>query len=187
MQELARRGLLTRRTYRGMEVRRVGADLVREIYQVRAALEPEALRFAVRLYTEETKAALRQTLVDSALAGTRHDLAELAFSNRRFHTLLHEPCPNRLLCAMIDDLSDQVALITVAGWRQEATWHNEALEHEAILGAIEAGDADEAARRLELHIRRALANLVEALRDSLPDHDGVAQEAEIPSDASQRR
>ena len=57
LQELKRRGLVTSRTHRGTEVRVVDAQMVREIYQVRIALEPEAIRHAVPCHDDETKAA----------------------------------------------------------------------------------------------------------------------------------
>lgn len=175
LQELARRGLVVGRTYSGMAVRTVEPAFVREIYEVRAVVETEALRMAVPFHTDETRALVRQALDRASSAGNAHDLVKLSFSNRRFHTLLTEPCPNVLMRRLIDDVSDQVALITVAGWRHAFTWIEEATEHAAIFEAVEAKDADEAAERMQAHIRRALVALL--------NH----YEAETPSDASQRR
>jgi DNA-binding GntR family transcriptional regulator len=175
LQELARRGLVTFRAYRGMEVRTIEPQLVRQIYEVRAALEPEALRQAMPLHDDMTKAELQSTLRESHIAGQAHDLVDLAVSNRLFHSLLYKPCPNDLLRGMIDDLADQVALISVAGWRAAFTWQEEAREHEAIFAAVETGKVREAAKLLESHIRRSLTGL---LRN---------YEKATPSDESQRR
>lgn len=171
LQELARRGLVTFRAYRGMEVRTIEPQLVQQIYEVRAVLEPEALRLAMPLHDETTKAELRATLRESNVAGQAHDLVDLAVSNRLFHSLLHKPCPNDLLRGLIDDLADQVALISVAGWRATFTWQEEAREHEAIFAAVEEGKTREAPKLLESHIRRSLKGLLRNYEKDTPSDD----------------
>jgi DNA-binding GntR family transcriptional regulator len=175
LQELSRRGLVTFRAYRGMEVRTIEPHIVLQIYQVRAVLEPEALRLAIPFQDETTKEEIASALRHARVAGDAHDLVDLAVSNRLFHSLLYKDCPNDLLRELIEDVADQVALITVAGWRAAFTWEEEAREHEAIFAAVEAGKAGEAARLLESHIRRSLKGLL-----------GNYEKA-IPREASQRR
>ncbi|MES1248318.1 MAG: GntR family transcriptional regulator [Actinomycetota bacterium] len=171
LQELARRGLVTFRAYRGMEVRTIEPRLVQQIYEVRAVLEPEALRLAMPLHDATTKAELASTLRESHVAGQAHDLVDLAVSNRLFHSLLYAPCPNELLRGMIDDVADQVALISVAGWRATFTWEEEAREHEAIFAAVEAGKVRDATKLLESHIRRSLKGLLRNYENATPSDD----------------
>jgi DNA-binding GntR family transcriptional regulator len=163
LQELKRRGLVTSRTHRGTEVRTVDARMVREIYQVRIALEPEAIRHAVPCHDDETKAALKTTLERAADAGRRGDLVELIFINRELHALLLEPCPNQMLKDLIEELSDQVALIAVSGWRTRPSWVDEGEQHTQIVDAVERGDADDAAALLRLHIEQSLDRVAAAV------------------------
>jgi DNA-binding GntR family transcriptional regulator len=162
LQELKRRGLVTSRTHRGTEVRVVDAQMVRDIYQVRMALEPEAIRYAVPEHDETTWAALRALLARAADAGQRGDLVELIFVNRELHTLLLEPCPNQMLKDMIEELSDQVALIAVSGWRTRPSWAAEGEQHTRIVEAVERGDADGAAALLRAHIEQSLVQAAAA-------------------------
>ena len=168
LQELARRGLVTFRAYRGMEVRTIEPSIARQIYEVRAVLEPEAVRQAMPFQDAATHAEIAAVLRHARAAGDAHDLVDLAVSNRLFHSLLYRPCPNELLRELIDDVADQVALITVAGWRAAFTWEEEALEHEAIFAAVEAGRAGEAGRLLESHIRRSLKGLLRNYENATP-------------------
>jgi DNA-binding GntR family transcriptional regulator len=169
LQELKRRGLVTSRTHRGTEVRVVDATMVRDIYQVRMALEPEAIRYAVPCHDAGTCAELRMVLERAAVAGQRGDLVELIFCNRELHALLLAPCPNQLLRDMIEELSDQVALIAVSGWRSRPSWVDEGEQHAAIVDAVERGDPDGAAVLLRAHIEQSLERAAE-----LADGDGIA-------------
>ena len=168
--ELKRRGLVTSRTHHGTEVREVDAEMVRDIYQVRMALEPEAIRYAVPGHDKTSVAALRATLARAADASRRGDLVELIFVNRELHALLLEPCPNQMLKEMIEELSDQVALIAVAGWRTRPSWATEGEQHTRIVEKVERGDADGAAALLRVHIEQSLLRAA-ALADGDVDGD----------------
>jgi DNA-binding GntR family transcriptional regulator len=159
LRDLSSRGLLVSRHYRGTEVVPVDEQMMREIYEVRAALEPEAIRLATPHHDAESCAALRRVLNQAATAAQTGDLVELSVANRLFHSLLYAPCPNARLKGLIEALRDQVALITVSGWRQSSTWEDEAREHSSIVDAVEQRDAKAAAARLRAHIQRARKSL----------------------------
>jgi DNA-binding GntR family transcriptional regulator len=169
LQELKRRGLVSSRTHRGTEVRVVDAQMVRDIYQVRMALESEAIRYAVPEHDEASCKALRATLERAADAGRGGDLVELIFVNRELHAQLLTPCPNRMLKEMIEELSDQVALIAVSGWRTRPSWDSEQEQHTRIVEAVERGDADGAADLLREHIEQSLGHAAAAADGDGPD------------------
>jgi DNA-binding GntR family transcriptional regulator len=157
LKTLAGAGLVTMSPYKGSAVRTVDDELVRSVYDLRLLLEPEALRRAVQAGGEWTGAgqALRR-------AGATVDRAERSLANRDFHRALYGGCGNPLLTGVLDGLRDQTALVSAAAWRRRPTWQGtpswqtEAAEHEAILAAAVAGDADTAARRLSDHIQSFL-------------------------------
>ena len=63
-----------------------------------------------------------------------------------------------MLAAVLDDLRDQTALVSAAAWQRapSPTWRTEAAEHDAIVGAAEAGDGDAASTLLRAHIESFL-------------------------------
>lgn len=143
---LAGSGLVIMSTYKGASVRVIDATIARSVYDLRALLEPEALRRAVEQGTDFTEA--REILAE---VGTG-DRAKASLTNRRFHRALYANCGNSLLVEILDGLRDQAALITVTGWGLDPTWQGEAAEHRAILTAAENGDAPGAESLLRKHI-----------------------------------
>ncbi|MEU6411391.1 GntR family transcriptional regulator [Microbispora sp. NPDC046933] len=155
---LAATGLVVIGPNRGVTVRVVGRADLRKAYEVRLLLEPWAIgRTAVSGHaTDGARAALAEAR--ALLAGA--DTAALSLANRRFHHELYARCGNELVVAQLDTLQDLAALgsVTVL-WRDRPTWPDEHGEHEAILAAVEAGDAALAERLTRRHIERSVARL----------------------------
>jgi DNA-binding GntR family transcriptional regulator len=140
LRDLARRGLITFHPYKGTVVTELSPIDGEQIFEVRLLVEPHAVQMAVPHHTRESLAKCRQALEAADVAGRKHgDLAELAVANRRFHQLLYQPCPNARLVSLLDNIQDQVALISATSWRRTATWPNEQSEHAKILDAVSDG------------------------------------------------
>jgi DNA-binding GntR family transcriptional regulator len=148
LKTLAGAGLVTMSPYKGAVVRVIDVDQARHLYDVRLLLEPEALRRSVDNSKNDWGAARRAL----AAADAAPDLVERNLANRDFHAALYAGCGNPLLIAMLADLSDQTALVSVAFWRRNPSWECEAAEHAAMLRAGCDGDADSAADLLRAHI-----------------------------------
>lgn len=150
-------GLVTISDYKGVSVREVDVELVRSVYDVRALLEPEALRRVVEGAAQDDEGA-RRGLKQARLALEEAVEAEgsgaRSLANRKFHRALYAGCGNPLLVEVLDGLSDRTALISRVGWDQENTWAAEVEEHRAILDAAERGLAMIAADLLKEHIER---------------------------------
>lgn len=154
---LAATGLVVIGPNRGVSVRVVGRDDLRKAYEVRLLLEPWAIgRTAASGGAGGARAALDEaaTLLDGA------DPARLSLVNRRFHRELYARCGNELVVAQLDTLQDLAALGTVTVlWRDRPSWRAEHEEHEAVLAAVEAGDAALAERLVRAHVERSVARL----------------------------
>jgi DNA-binding GntR family transcriptional regulator len=130
---------------------------IEDIYDMRAALEPLAVRLAVpRL----TKAQLRDAAHALEAADDEDDADTFGVRNAAFHLALMTPCERpRLLngIASLLDLSDRYQR---AALRDEE--HNARVreEHAALLAAARAGDAATAADLTERHVRQAGARLL---------------------------
>ncbi|WP_182902655.1 GntR family transcriptional regulator [Microbispora sp. H10830] len=155
---LAATGLVVIGPNRGVTVRVVGRADLRKAYEVRLLLEPWAIgrTAASGPAADGARAALAEAR--ALLAGT--DTAALSLANRRFHRELYARCGNELVVAQLDTVQDLAALgsVTVL-WRDRPTWPEEHEEHEAVLAAVEAGDAALAERLTRRHIERSVARL----------------------------
>jgi DNA-binding GntR family transcriptional regulator len=152
LKTLSGAGLVTMSPYKGASVRTVDDALAHAVYDIRILLEPEAVRRSAsrgeagRASWESAEAALDA-------ADLAKDRADRQQANREFHRALYIGCGNDLMLGILDGLRDQTALVSTAVWTRNATWEQEATEHRAILAAVEAGRADDAATLLEEHIR----------------------------------
>jgi DNA-binding GntR family transcriptional regulator len=149
--------------YKGASVRIVDAELARAVYEVRALVEPEAVRRAVLRGADLTEAADALADAEHAEASRHPDQAVMSLINRRFHRALYVGCGNPLMIKILDDLRDQTALITVAGWGIRPTWAAEIVEHRGVLKAARNGDADPAAELMRAHITTFADRVVQEL------------------------
>ncbi|MFJ9781792.1 GntR family transcriptional regulator [Amycolatopsis sp. NPDC101161] len=147
---LAGSGLVTMSTYKGASVRVMDAESAYAVYDLRALLEPEAVRRAVERGADFADA--RQVLAAVETGADAADRAKASLTNRLFHRALYAGCGNPLLVDVLDSLRDQAALITVTGWGFSPTWQGEAAEHRSILAAAESGNARQAEHLLRRHI-----------------------------------
>ncbi|WP_051579565.1 GntR family transcriptional regulator [Pseudonocardia acaciae] len=155
-------GLLTSTRNRGIAVRRLGAEDVRRIYEMRMLLEPWATaRAASDGGFDPTEA--RRALDDAARFVEADDQVRLSLANRGFHRALYSTCPNDMVVSALDDLQDLTALGTVSLlWEQWPTWRRELDEHREILRAVERRRPDEAEDLLRRHIGRSITRLTTA-------------------------
>jgi DNA-binding GntR family transcriptional regulator len=152
LKTLAGAGLVTMSPYRGATVREIDVTTAAAIYDLRLLVEPEAVGRAVRAAAAApagpwvpAEAALR-----ASAAAT--DQAQRSLANRDFHRALYLGCGNSLIVKVLDDLRDQTALVSALSWQQAPSWQQEAAQHQAILAAAQAGDADLATGLLREHI-----------------------------------
>ncbi|MFI9486117.1 GntR family transcriptional regulator [Promicromonospora sp. NPDC052451] len=147
-------GLVVVRPYVGVRVRELTQEDAVAIYETRLLLEPEATRRSVLrgMDTAAARAALER-------AARATEPAQRSLANRAFHAALWGASGNTILIGMLEGLRDQTALAAVTTWARQPSWRDEAQEHERILDAAEAGDADLAADLTRRHIAGFLDRL----------------------------
>jgi DNA-binding GntR family transcriptional regulator len=161
LKTLAGAGLVTMSPYRGATVRTIDSDTAAAVYDLRLLVEPEAVRRAVGRAAagDGAAGADRWAAAAAALAAAAAapEAAQRSLANRDFHRALYAGCGNSLIVEVLDDLRDQTALVSARSWKEVPSWAQEAAQHQAILAAARAGDAERAARLLREHISRFAA------------------------------
>lgn len=166
LKTLAGSGLVDMSQYKGVSVRTVDAGMARSVSDLRSLLEPEAVRRAVVAGAGTTDA--HAALDEAEKSARADDRAAMSLANRAFHRVLYRDCGNPLLVRILDDLSDQVALVSVAGWKVNPTWQEESVEHRGILDAFDAGEGERAATLLRAHIDGFADRAMRGLSDDPP-------------------
>ena len=135
---------------RGVRVAPLDATAIREISEMRAALEVVALRHAAPKLTQAHLAKIELALIEGDNAET---LQEFEAANRAFHQALVAPCGMPRLLASLDGLQRAnsravFAMARSAGWRPRSNQ-----DHRLILGALRARDIEQASGLLARHIQ----------------------------------
>ncbi|WEX91518.1 GntR family transcriptional regulator (plasmid) [Sinorhizobium garamanticum] len=150
LRRLEAQGLAVSEPRRGVRVASFGLEDVREVAEIRAALEVLALRHAA---PHLTSAILDQAERATVEADNAHNVRSWEEANRRFHRLLLTPCGMPRLLAAIDDLHAVSARFLFATWRSD--WEVRPVhDHRAILAFLRQGRTENAVAVLERHVQR---------------------------------
>ena len=165
LQRLVRDQLVTVIPRRGMYVSTIDVGELSTLYETRAVLEPYVTRLACARGTDAQWAQMRQVVDAARRSGAPAD--ELIGYDRECHEIVWAAADNRFLTDTLDMLyaqSDRLWHIYLAEVDDMADAVD---EHEAILHALEARDADRAASLVEAHIRAFDTQIGNAVRRRL--------------------
>ncbi|MCA0455616.1 MAG: GntR family transcriptional regulator [Chloroflexi bacterium] len=154
LHRLAHSGLVDMELARGATVHTLTPVEIRDISELRAELEPLALRQSIPHFTTSDFQQMRQVLVEAKQSLVAHDYQKLSSLNNSFHHALTHRATNHLLIKWLESLSDRRRLISMQGWSIDNRSLREWDEHSAILDALETGDGEAAVQRLRDHILR---------------------------------
>jgi GntR family transcriptional regulator of gluconate operon len=162
-------GLVREEPHRGTFVVRLTGDDVREIYDLRAALEARAAKqVAARGRPADIRALrrLHDRLLEAAEGG---DVATVSAADLAFHQSVCALTGNRRLCEVFMRHVPVLRNLMKLDEYLYQSLDDMATEHDPLMQAIEDGDAELAAARFEAHTERA-RDLVAAYIDTLPEH-----------------
>ena len=145
---------------RSAESAAVALGVPQELIEARVSVEPTVARLCAQRAATDDVARLR-ALVDDGEAVIRDGgpYSQLSQLGLRFHAQLGQCCGNRVLAdivghfVQVEDhplwvLANELAL------RNPEAQQEQVNEHRAILEAVEEGEADEAARKMSVHLQR---------------------------------
>jgi DNA-binding GntR family transcriptional regulator len=163
---LVEEGLVERRPYRGNFVRLFTARQVNDLYLVRKVLEGLAARLAVLASAEEDLDKIRSILDEAQQALEADDMAAYSTADAHFHDAIAQMSQNEILIEALGRLKRQIQIVRLGANHDPQVVARTALERPRILAALEARDADLAARLMEEHIdgvRRSMVAQLQAL------------------------
>jgi len=161
---LASEGLVLPLPQRGYRVTAATVDDLDDTYRLRLMLDPMAVRLAVANFDEDDRVHLRECFGKLVESYKRDEWPSHRVHHRNFHFALYSKCGSPWLLRFVSMLwenSDRYQRLSRAG-RGSPTQRLE--EHRGIMHAALDGDAEEAAQRMEDHLRltyRTVRGLVE--------------------------
>jgi DNA-binding GntR family transcriptional regulator len=167
LRKLETEGLVTQSGRTGLVVRELTEQDLTEVFYVREALEGMAARLAAENATPSEIVELRELLEDMQTVSKRGDVNVLRDLTGEFHKLVCRASHNRRL------LQSLTALLDYVRQDQSSTLYNKGRpadavkEHQKLLMAIEARDAEGAEKAAREHRRKTLELRKELRREQL--------------------
>ena len=145
---------------KGAFVKRLNADEAREIFDIRALIEAEAMNQSMELLTEEDFAA-----IDKILDEEEHCFDPVRYSdlNMRFHEELYKHCPNQHLRTMIRTLHANVSRYMTLYLDKMLHKELSQCEHRKLAEACRAKNKRLAKSVIKRHMERAGKELADYL------------------------
>jgi DNA-binding GntR family transcriptional regulator len=134
---LVRRGLLVKQRNRGVSVRELTPDDLREIYELREAIEVETVRILAGRRTVPDDA--RRLTEEVQALTTRSPRAEVIARDLGFHRALVEATGNARLLRVHEELGSEILLCLAQLVNGYASPKQIATEHTRLLESIERG------------------------------------------------
>ena len=160
---LAREGIIEYRPYKGSFVRTFTAEEVRNLFEVRKALEALAVRLAVTHLTNSGLDSLLGILDDVQAALDTNDLDLFNQADQRFHATIAQLSRNQTLVDQLDRLGLQVQMVRTIANRDPGLVERTMDERPKILAAIKTRNAQLAADLMERHIEGVCAAVTSQL------------------------
>lgn len=146
---LVAEGFVHFETPRRTVVRRLSPADVKELFELREALEVYAAGLAASRATPEDLADLRELLRAAASATEAGDAEKITDVNTRFHNRILAMAGNSLLTSVMEPVDGRLRWLT----RQNEEWPQLLTEHQDLYEAIASGDPERARAHTLTHVQ----------------------------------
>lgn len=163
IRKLELEGLVLMVPRKGAEVADIKEKNLRDVLEVRGALEELAVRLACDKISDGQIDALKQAAEDFKLTLKSGDVTKIAEADVKFHDVIYEATDNRRLVQLLNNLREQMYRYRVEYLKNEAAYPKLMEEHEEIIQKIANREKQAAVDTVCQHI----SNQVEAVVDTI--------------------
>jgi GntR family transcriptional regulator, carbon starvation induced regulator len=158
LHRLAGVGVVVVEPPRGARVAPVSSADAAELYELRLALDPLALRRSLEASRADGTEKVHRAEIRAAHRALREasDPVEGIEAHRAFHDALLARCPSQRLLALCRELGDHALRYQVLGGAPASRGSDPRAEHGRLVRFCIAGRVDDAVAELEAHLRHTL-------------------------------
>ena len=165
IRKLEQEGYVIMMPRRGTYVSSVSVNDIKEIFEIRSALESLSASLAtVRIEPDELE-KLRTLLTEIEGHIECKDIDKIVETDIEFHGLLYQVSRNERLVTIISNLKEQLARFRTLSMSYPGRLQETLEEHRAMVEAIAAGDVEAARDAAERHMEQAEETLLKAMRN----------------------
>jgi len=159
LRQLELEGLVNIIPNKGAYVTGISDKDVHDIYMIRSMLEGLCVRWATEHITQEQLEELDEIILLSEYHMDKGHSDQLTELDGRFHQILYEASQSRILDHVLSDFHKYVQLARRTSVKTEERAIKSIGEHNEILNAIKAKDAEKAGNLATIHIMHVMENL----------------------------
>lgn len=145
-------GLVTMIPRRGAEVAQITEKSLRDVLEVRSALDALAAELACERITPEIREKLKKACDEFETATHTYDAATIARADVELHDLIVEATGNVRLRQMVGNLAEQMYRYRFEYIKDDTQHQKLVEEHKIIYESIVQGDKETAVRAVKTHI-----------------------------------
>lgn len=150
--QLTTAGLVVKRPHKGNFVAEVGPTLLIEMFDVMGEYEAMAARLAARRASKEDIEKIREAHLDCTDAVLSGDTDDYYYKNEKFHKTILTAAHNSFLEEQSGILHRRLKAFRRLQLRTRGRMQSSFDEHNEVVKAIEAGDAQKAANEMRKHV-----------------------------------
>lgn len=144
---------------RGVIVLGVSSQDIHDIYEIRAAIEGIAARWAVDRITDEELNALKEVYELMEFYNFKKDVEKFAELNTKFHEIIYKATKSRYLEQVLKDFQYYMKKTRRKSLQVEGRIHESLKEHKYILDAFMDRDKEKAEKTLTTHVCNSRRNV----------------------------
>jgi DNA-binding GntR family transcriptional regulator len=164
IRKLELEGLVIMMPRRGAEVAQITEKGLRDVLEVRRALDALCTELACDRITEEEKQRLRDACDEFEKATATGDATVIAAADVALHDIIVEATRNQRLIQLINNLSEQMYRYRFEYIKDENQHNNLVEEHRMIYESIVRCDKEGAAKAAKLHIDNQESSIIKQIR-----------------------
>ena len=158
--QLELEGLIQIIPNKGAYVTGITEDDVKDIYMIRSLLEGLCARWATENISKEQMEEMEENVYLAKFHAQKGHLEQMAELDNRFHNILYEACNSKMLEHQLKDFHQYVLRVRKKTLANANRGPKSNEEHEQIMEAIKAGNADLAEQLANRHMINAYENMV---------------------------
>lgn len=164
IRKLELEGLVIMIPRRGAEVAQITEKSLKDVLEVRRALDALCVELACDRISEEEKAQLRQACDTFERATRTKNVTAIAEADVALHDIIVQATGNQRLIQLINNLSEQMYRYRFEYIKDESRHDNLVEEHRMIYESILGNDKERAAQAAKLHIDNQEKSIIRQIR-----------------------
>lgn len=157
-------GLVLMIPRKGAEVAEITEKNMRDVLEVRKALEELAVQLACDKITKEEIEEMKKAAEDFKKILKSKDITEIAEADVRFHDIIYMATDNQKLIQLLNNLREQMYRYRVEYLKREEAHPQLIAEHAAIIEYISKGEKKAATDIMCKHIDNQVTTVIDVIR-----------------------